>query len=130
MTDLVLELEAIDRLPVSELPAALAQTAAVQARIAARLAQAGAPAAADADGFLSLKEVTNRIPYSAKTIRKLMGNGELKEGVHYFRPRGLRRARPVFAWTAIERWVRERATTTPAAVLQLHTGGRRGRTIG
>lgn len=82
------------------------------------------------DTFLSLEQVAERIPYSPKTIRKLMGNGELKEGEHYFRPRGLRRARPVFAWKAMERWIRDRATTTPAAVLQLHTGGRRGRTIG
>lgn len=129
MSDLLPELEAIDTMPAAALPAVLARAAAVQARVAARLASASALPEATADGFLSLEQITARIPYSAKTIRKLMGNGELKEGVHYFRPRGLRRARPVFAWTAIERWVRERATTTPAAVLQLHTGGRRGRTI-
>lgn len=129
MSTFLPELDAIDQLPTSELPAALAQAAAVQARIAARLLLTAAQAD-PAEAFLSLEEITHRIPYSAKTIRKLMGNGELKEGVHFFRPRGLRRARPVFAWGAIERWVRERATGQPAAVLQLHTGGRRGRPVG
>lgn len=129
MSDLLPDLEAIDTMPASALPAVLARAAAVQTRVAARLAEASAQPDASTDGFLSLEEITHRIPYSAKTIRKLMGNGELKEGEHFFRPRGLRRARPVFSWKAIERWVRERATGQPVAVLQLHTGGRRGRSI-
>jgi len=55
-----------------------------------------------AEQYLSVKDLAKRIPYSEQTIRNLMSIGELKKGVHWFKPRG----RVVFAWSVMEQWVR------------------------
>lgn len=56
MSDALLDLDAVDALPVAALPAALARTAAVQARIAARLASATPAAAPIEDRLLRIDE--------------------------------------------------------------------------
>jgi hypothetical protein len=36
--------------------------------------------------YLSLEELVERIPYRPQTLRNLMCQGVLREGVHYFKP--------------------------------------------
>jgi hypothetical protein len=36
--------------------------------------------------YLSIAELVRRIPYRPQTLRNLMSQGVLKEGVHYFKP--------------------------------------------
>jgi hypothetical protein len=52
--------------------------------------------------YLSLEELVEQIPYRPQTIRNLICQGVLKEGVHYFKPtpRML-----VFKWSAIREWI-------------------------
>lgn len=52
--------------------------------------------------YLSLEELCQRIPYRPQTIRNLMTQGVLLEGVHYFKPTS---RRVVFKWAAIKNWV-------------------------
>ncbi len=53
--------------------------------------------------YLTIEQLCARIGYKEQTIRNLMSIGELKQGVHFFKPR----RRVLFAWTAMEQWVRE-----------------------
>ena len=52
--------------------------------------------------YLSLGELCQRIPYRPQTIRNLMTQGVLREGVHYFKPT---QRRVVFKWEAVRRWI-------------------------
>jgi len=52
--------------------------------------------------YLSLEELVERIPYRPQTIRNLMCQGVLREGVHYFKPT---QRKVVFKWSAIRRWI-------------------------
>lgn len=52
--------------------------------------------------YLSIKDLSRRIPYSEKTIRNLMVEGAFVRGVHYLKPRG----RVVFLWSKIQEWLR------------------------
>jgi hypothetical protein len=54
--------------------------------------------------YLSVKQLAALIPYSEQTIRNLISGGEFKEGEHYYK----RRARVVFRWSQVERWLSER----------------------
>jgi len=54
--------------------------------------------------YLSVKQLAALIPYSEQTIRNLISAGEFKEGLHYYK----RRARVVFRWSQVERWLSER----------------------
>lgn len=56
-----------------------------------------------AEEYLSIKDLSRRIPYSEKTIRNLMVHGVFIRGVHYLKPRG----RVVFLWSKIEEWMRK-----------------------
>ncbi len=56
-----------------------------------------------AEEYLSIKELSRRIPYSEKTIRNLMVQGVFIRGVHYLKPRG----RVVFLWSKIGEWMRK-----------------------
>jgi len=43
---------------------------------------------APTEEYLSIAELTKRIPYAAQTIRNLMGRGEFRRDIHYLKPRG------------------------------------------
>jgi len=58
----------------------------------------------EAREYLSVKQLAALIPYSEQTIRNLISAGEFKEGEHYYK----RRARVVFRWSQVERWLSER----------------------
>ena len=51
--------------------------------------------------YISLRELTKRIPYSDGTIRNLMSSGVLKGGEHYVKPNG----RVMFRWSAVQAWL-------------------------
>jgi hypothetical protein len=51
--------------------------------------------------YLSLKELCEQIPYEAQTIRNLITQGKLVQGIHYFKPHG----RLIFKWDAIIEWI-------------------------
>lgn len=51
--------------------------------------------------YLSIRELSERIPYSEGTIRNLMSKGQLKLGEHYVKPRG----RVMFRWAAVRTWL-------------------------
>lgn len=52
--------------------------------------------------YLCLEELCNQIPYRPQTVRNLMSQGVLLEGVHYFKPTS---RRVVFKWSAMRRWI-------------------------
>lgn len=51
--------------------------------------------------YLSIRALSQRIPYAEQTVRNLMSSGVLKRGVHYTKPRG----RIIFKWSAIRAWL-------------------------
>jgi len=52
--------------------------------------------------YLSLRELSRRIPYKEGTIRNLMSQGQLQLGVHYLKPH---HGRIVFVWSAMRAWL-------------------------
>ncbi len=54
--------------------------------------------------YLSLEELVERIPYRPQSIRNLMCQGVLREGVHYFKPT---QRKVVFKWSAIRHWIED-----------------------
>lgn len=57
----------------------------------------------EAREYLSVKQLTQLIPYREQTIRNLISAGEFTEGVHYYK----RRRRLIFRWSAIQQWLNE-----------------------
>ena len=55
--------------------------------------------------YLSVEQLSRRIPYKPKTIRNLMCRGVFLEGVHFTRLTG----RPIFFWSRIEQLLQEAA---------------------
>lgn len=55
--------------------------------------------------YLSVVELSRRIPYKPKTIRNLMCQGVFLEGVHFTRLTG----RPIFFWSKVEELLRKGA---------------------
>jgi len=53
--------------------------------------------------YLSVEQLSKRIPYKPKTIRNLMCRGVFREGVHFTRLTG----RPIFFWSEVEALIRE-----------------------
>ena len=53
--------------------------------------------------YLSINQLSQRIPYKPKTIRNLMCRGVFREGVHFTRLTG----RPIFLWSKVEVLLRE-----------------------
>jgi hypothetical protein len=53
--------------------------------------------------YLSVAELSRRIPYKPKTIRNLMCRGVFLEGVHFTRLTG----RPIFLWSRVEQLLKE-----------------------
>ena len=51
--------------------------------------------------YLSIADLSKRIPYAPQTIRNLMSAGVLKRNLHYVKPRG----RVMFKWSAVLAWV-------------------------
>src|SRR5437879_12770327 len=49
--------------------------------------------------YLSVEQLSRRIPYRPKTIRNLMSQGTFIEGIHFTRLTG----RPIFLWTRVEK---------------------------
>lgn len=66
------------------------------------------PAHGDADRsaepeYVSIRDLTKRIPYSEGTIRNMMSRGTLRLGEHYVKPNG----RVMFKWSAVNAWLNE-----------------------
>jgi hypothetical protein len=53
--------------------------------------------------YLSVQELSRRIPYAPKTIRNLMNRGVFREGVHFTRLTG----RPIFLWSKVQQLLQE-----------------------
>jgi hypothetical protein len=53
--------------------------------------------------YLSVQELSQRIPYKPKTIRNLICRGVFLEGVHFTRLTG----RPIFLWSRVEQLLKE-----------------------
>lgn len=90
----------------------LIELAATQTAVAARLSeleqssvrrsQKEPPVDVEAEaGYISVRELAQRIPYSEGTIRNLMSQGCLKLGTHYVKPNG----RVMFRWDAMQTWL-------------------------
>jgi len=73
--------------------------------------QNGSPSSKDG-GYLSVKQLVQKIPYAEKTLRNFIGAGELIEGRHYFKRRG----RLMFSWSAIQEWVEKRGAARFGAI--------------
>jgi hypothetical protein len=58
-----------------------------------------------AEEYLSVADLSRRIPYAPQTIRNLMSRGVFRLGVHYVKPRG----RVIFKWSAIRAWLHGQA---------------------
>lgn len=61
--------------------------------------------------YLTTKQLSGRLPYTAATIRNTLMDNVLLEGVHYIRPFGRRKI--LFIWEAIER---DMQRTNPDAI--------------
>jgi hypothetical protein len=69
--------------------------------------------------YLSVKELSERIPYSEKTIRNLMVAGIFVRGEHYLKPRG----RVIFLWSKVQEWLsKQDETYIPMARENLRSG--------
>jgi hypothetical protein len=51
--------------------------------------------------YVSIRELSRRIPYAEGSIRNLMSRGALKLGEHYVKPQG----RVMFRWNAVRAWL-------------------------
>lgn len=81
-----------------------ARIAAVPSRDQLEAESTGAAALhGQAEEYLSIADLSKRIPYAPQTIRNLMGKGVFKRNVHYVKPRG----RVVFVWSAVEAWLQD-----------------------
>jgi len=54
--------------------------------------------------YLTVAQLSRRIPYQPQTIRNLMSKNVLRPGIHYLKPRG----RVMFRWSAIQAWLEGR----------------------
>ena len=76
--------------------------------------------------YVTIAELAARLSLSTKTIRNKMASGIFREGVHYFRPPGLR---PRFKWSAIMAWL-ESASDSSASIEDYEIPMRRGYNLG
>ena len=70
--------------------------------------------------YLSVDQLSKRIPYSPKTIRNLMSRGVFLEGVHFTRLTG----RPIFLWSKVEEMLLEGRRSSAMAREQETRDGR------
>ena len=116
------KVEDLASVPVEQVSPMLVHLSALQAALAARLPVG--PSAAPNEplgGLYSVREIATKIPYAEKTIRNLMAAGELREGEHFYKPRG----RVMFDLPAMLAWAKQRAEPEPAT-LPLVRSQRRG----
>lgn len=59
--------------------------------------------AEQSEEYLSVEQLSRRIPYRPKTIRNLICQGVFVEGIHFTRLTG----RPIFFWSRVEELLRE-----------------------
>ena len=59
------------------------------------------PSQTQPEEYLSIADLSQRIPYAAQTIRNLMSRGVFKRDLHYVKPRG----RVMFKWSAVQAWI-------------------------
>lgn len=62
--------------------------------------------------YLTTQEVATRLKLSPKSIRNKMSQGIFREGVHYFRPKGMA---PRFKWSAIQAYIECKEIKIPMA---------------
>ena len=53
--------------------------------------------------YLSVEQLSRRVPYKPKTIRNLMCQGVFVEGIHFTRLTG----RPIFLWSRVQELLRK-----------------------
>jgi hypothetical protein len=53
--------------------------------------------------YLSVEQLSRRIPYKVQTIRNLIWRGVFREGEHFTRITG----RPIFIWSRVEKLLKE-----------------------
>jgi hypothetical protein len=58
---------------------------------------------AESEEYLSVDQLSRRIPYKPKTIRNLMCQRIFLEGIHFTRLTG----RPIFFWSRVQQLLRE-----------------------
>lgn len=56
--------------------------------------------------YLTVDQLSQRIPYAPQTIRNLMSKGVFRLNVHYVRPRH----RVMFRWSAVQAWLEKPAS--------------------
>jgi hypothetical protein len=59
--------------------------------------------------YLTIAEVAGRLKLAPKTIKNKMASGAFRQGVHYFRPRGMQTR---FKWSAVVVWLETQPDTT------------------
>jgi hypothetical protein len=62
------------------------------------------------DEYLTITEVAERLKLTPKTVRNKMASGVFKQGVHYFRRKGIGTR---FKWGAVVAWLEQ--SETPAS---------------
>lgn len=94
----------------SELTTALAELQALSAA-------SPATAPREVEEYLSVKELSARIPYREQTIRNMLCAGEFQENFHFYR----KRRRVIFIWSKIEAWLLARqAAVQPEPFVPSH----------
>jgi hypothetical protein len=71
--------------------------------MASRSVRPSGPRPLVSEEYLSVTQLSERVPYKPKTIRNLMCRGVFLEGVHFTRLTG----RPIFLWSRVEALLRE-----------------------
>jgi hypothetical protein len=54
--------------------------------------------------YLTIRELSDRLKLSPKTVKNKMAAGIFQKGVHFFSPKGLG---PRFKWSAVVAWLEE-----------------------
>jgi len=71
--------------------------------MASRSVRPSGPRPLVSEEYLSVTQLSERVPYKPKTIRNLMCRGVFREGVHFTRLTG----RPIFLWSKVEALLRQ-----------------------
>ena len=54
------------------------------------------------DEYLTIAELASRLKLSRKTIQNKMARGIFRQGIHFYRPKGMG---PRFRWSQVEAWL-------------------------
>lgn len=84
------------------------ELAALTSELQSLLPAIATPPASQREEYLSIGALIDRIPYSEQTIRNLICQGELREGIHYLQR--VKHGRVVFVWSEMQQWMRERSS--------------------